>query len=102
MPDDFAGQVEKLLAAGRRSAAVKLFFHKGMGMPAFAVTLMRLFMPGWSKMVAIAHTIPYDLAVLAGTQTGRPLPAERWAPVMAPALVMVGSKSEAFFLIKGS
>lgn len=97
MPEDFAGQVEKLLAADKPNAAVKLFFHKGMGIPALAVTLMRLFMPGWSKMVAMAHTIPYDLAALAGTQTGRPLPAERWAPVKAPILVMVGSKSEAFF-----
>jgi len=97
MPDDFAEQISSLVSAGHRSDAVKRFFTKGMGIPAVFVTLMRWLMPGWSKMVAIAHTIPYDLAVLAGTQTGRPLPAKRWTAVQAPTLVMVGSKSESFF-----
>jgi pimeloyl-ACP methyl ester carboxylesterase len=97
MPDDLAAQVEKLLAADRRHDAVKLFFHKGMGIPAVFVTLMRWLMPGWSKMARIAHTIPYDLAVLAGTQTGQPLPDSRWASAQLPTLVMVGSKSEPFF-----
>jgi pimeloyl-ACP methyl ester carboxylesterase len=97
MPDDFIQQVNRLVAADKRNDAVKLFFAKGMGIPAFAVTLMRFLMPGWSKMAAIAHTLPYDLTILAGTQTGKPLPAERWAHVTSPTMVMVGSKSEAFF-----
>jgi pimeloyl-ACP methyl ester carboxylesterase len=97
MPNDFSDQVTKLVSAGRRNDAVKLFFHKGMGIPSVIVTLMRLLMPGWSKMVDIAHTLPYDLAVLAGTQSGDPLPAKRWASTQAPTLVMVGGKSEAFF-----
>jgi pimeloyl-ACP methyl ester carboxylesterase len=97
MPDDLADQVGKLVSAGRRNDAVKLFFNKGMSIPSVFVTLMRLLMPGWSKMVAVAHTIPYDLAVLEGTQNGKPLPAERWASAHTPTLVMVGSKSEAFF-----
>jgi len=97
MPEDFAARIEKLIAEGRRSDAVKLFFHKGMGIPGFIVTLMRFLMPGWSKMASVAHTIPYDLAVLAGTQDGRPLPSLRWNSTSAPALVMVGGKSPAFF-----
>jgi pimeloyl-ACP methyl ester carboxylesterase len=97
MAADFAEQVTDLVSANRRNDAVKLFFHKGMGIPAFAVTLMRWLMPGWSKMASIAHTIPYDLAVLAGTQAGKPLPANRWSSATAPTLVMVGGKSEAFF-----
>lgn len=97
MPDDFIKQVTDLITAGRRNDAVKLFFTKGMGIPNFAVTLMRWLMPDWKKMVAIAHTIPYDLAILEGTQTGKPLPSLRWASTTAPTLVMVGSKSEAFF-----
>ena len=96
MPDDFANQVAELISAGRRDDAVKFFFTKGMGIPNFAVTLMRL-MPGWSKMVGMAHTLPYDLAILAGTQTGKPLLPSRWASATAPTLVMVGSQSEAFF-----
>ena len=96
MPDDFGNQVTELVSAGRRNGAVKFFFSKGMGIPNFAVTLMRL-MPGWSKMAGMAHTLPYDLKILAGTQSGKPLPANRWASTTAPALVMVGSRSEAFF-----
>ncbi len=97
MPDDFTNQVSALVSAGRRNDAVKLFFAKGMGIPNFAVTLMRLLMPGWSKMVGMAHTMPYDLTILAGTQAGKPLPADRWASTQAPTLIMVGSKSEPFF-----
>jgi len=97
MPDDFADQVTKLVSADRRSDAVKLFFNKGMGIPAVFVTMMRLFMRDWSKMVEIAHTLPYDLAVLAGTQSGKPLPVKRWASITAPTLVMTGGKSEPFF-----
>ena len=69
MPEDFAGQVDKLVVAGRRNDAVKLFFNKGMGIPGVFVAMMRVLMPGWSKMASMAHTIPYDLAVLAGTAT---------------------------------
>src|SRR5262245_58059255 len=97
MPDNFATQIEKLVATNRRSDAVKLFFHKGMGIPGFIVAVMRFLMPGWSKMAAVAHTIPYDLAVLAGTQDGGPLPSTRWNATPAPTLVMVGGKSPAFF-----
>jgi pimeloyl-ACP methyl ester carboxylesterase len=45
----------------------------------------------------MAHTLPYDLAVLEGTQSGKPLPKRRWESVTAPTLVLVGSRSEAFF-----
>ncbi len=77
MPEDFAEQIERLVATARRSAAVQLFFTNGMGIPVVFVSLMRLLMLRWSNMAAIAHTIPYDLAVLVGTQTGKPLPAGR-------------------------
>jgi len=96
MPDDFGKQTADLVSAGRSGDAVKLFFTKSMGIPNFAVTLMRL-MPGWAKMVGMAHTLPYDLAILAGTQTGNPLPPSRWASMTVPLLVMVGSRSETFF-----
>lgn len=48
-------------------------------------------------MVSMAHTIVYDLEILAGTQDGKPLPAERWRSVTADCLVMVGGRSETFF-----
>ncbi len=96
MPDDLGDQVTELALAGRRSDSVRLFFTKGMGIPNFAVTVMR-FVPGWSKMIGMAHTLPYDLAIMAGTQSGKALPAGRWALTTAPTLVVVGSRSEAFF-----
>jgi pimeloyl-ACP methyl ester carboxylesterase len=97
MPDDFGNQITELVSEGRRSDAVKLFFTKGMGIPPFAVTAMRLLMLGWSKMAGMAHTLPYDLAILAGTQEGKPLPVKRWAATAAPTLIVVGGESEAFF-----
>ena len=58
---------------------------------------MRFLMPGWSKMCAMAHTVPYDLAILDGTQAGRPLPEGRWRKASLPIKVAVGSRSEPFF-----
>ena len=96
MPADFVEQLKELLARGKRSNAVKLFFSKGMGIPGIFVTLMR-FMPGWSKSVSMAHTLPYDLMVMGDTQRGRPLPAGCCATASMPTLVMTGGKSETFF-----
>lgn len=97
LPNDLAEHVGELVSAGRRTDAVKLFLTNGMGIPSLLVTLMRLLMPGWSKMTSIAHTLPYDLALLKGLQTGASLPGRRWASTNAPTMVAVGSKSEPFF-----
>jgi pimeloyl-ACP methyl ester carboxylesterase len=93
MPADFGNQITEMVSEGHPSDAVKLFFTKGMGIPPLAVTMMRLLMPGWSKMTGMAHT----LAILSGTQEGQPLPVKRWAATTAPTLVVVGGQSEAFF-----
>lgn len=90
-------EVAAAVAANNRDEAVGLFFRKAMGIPGPGVTLMRLLMPAWKDMAAIAHTVPYDLMILAGTQSGKPLPAGRWSPTTSPVLVAVGSKSEPFF-----
>jgi len=89
--------IDRQIAAGDRGEAVRLFFTKGMGIPSFGVTMMRFLMPGWKKMCAMAHTIPYDLAILDRTQAGQPLPAERWKNDSLPIKVAVGSRSEPFF-----
>jgi pimeloyl-ACP methyl ester carboxylesterase len=82
------------VAANRRSEAVKLFL-KLVGVPAFFIAVMPL-MPMWSKLKAIAHTLPYDGAIVGDNQRGKPLPAEHWASVTVPALVMDGGKSPAW------
>jgi pimeloyl-ACP methyl ester carboxylesterase len=97
MAETLANDISVRVAKGDRSDAVTLFFTRGMGIPRFAVGLMRFLMPGWSKMCGMAQTIPYDLAILDGTQTGQPLPAERWRRVTIPIMVTVGARSEPFF-----
>jgi pimeloyl-ACP methyl ester carboxylesterase len=97
MDTSLSGAIDRQIAAGNRSEAVRLFFTKGMGIPSFGVTMMRFLMPGWSKMCAMAHTIPYDLAILDGTQAGQSLSVERWKNTSLAVKVAVGSSSEPFF-----
>jgi len=94
---DFSARVDGLLEAGRRHDVVKLFMAEAIGVPRWAVFLMRWLMPGWSKMAAMAPSLLYDLAIMKGTQDGRPLPAARWRSASSPTLVLTGGKSEAFF-----
>ena len=93
---DLRRRISELLASNRRGQALKVFFVEAVGVPSFGVTIMRFAMPGWSKMVGMANTTLYDLALLEGVQNGTPLPKNRWAANM-PTVVMVGSRSEPFF-----
>jgi pimeloyl-ACP methyl ester carboxylesterase len=88
---DYLPRLEKLVASDRRGDAVRLFMRQ-VGVPAPIVALMR-FMPAWKKLKGVAHTLPYDAAVMGDTQAGRPLPVERWAAVTVPTLAVVGGKS---------
>jgi pimeloyl-ACP methyl ester carboxylesterase len=92
VPDRFPEQLQQLIAAGRRGAAVKLFMKEGVRVPAVFVALMTV-MPAWPKLKAVAHTLPYDMTICADGQTGGPLPAGRWATVAIPALIVCGGKS---------
>ena len=56
------------------------------------VALMQL-MPVWSKLKALAHTLPYDAQLIDGAGAGQPLPADRGHSVTIPTLAMAGSKS---------
>jgi pimeloyl-ACP methyl ester carboxylesterase len=84
-------RIEKAIAAGRRSAAVSLFLRM-VGVPSLFVVMMRL-TPVWPKLKAMAHTLPYDGAIVRDWQRGRPLPAQRWAAVTVPTLVTDGGRS---------
>lgn len=96
VPKDLVKQIKELLSKDRRNDAVKLFFSKTMNIPAIGIFMMRL-MPGWSKMRNMAHTTLYDLAIMEGTQDGKPLPAKRWEAASLPTLILTGEKSEVFF-----
>ena len=97
MDTTLSSAIDRQISNGNRGEAVRMFFTRGMGIPPFGVTMMRFLMPGWSKMCAMAHTIPYDLAILNGTQAGMRLPDARWKSASLPIKVAVGSKSEPFF-----
>jgi pimeloyl-ACP methyl ester carboxylesterase len=88
-------RIAEVVAADRRSEAVKLFL-KLVGVPSFLIAVMPLMPMLWSKLKAIAHTLPYDGAIVGDNQRGKPLPTECWASVTVPALVMDGGKSPAW------
>jgi len=94
LPPGFVDGVRAHLASGRRGDAVRQFM-KLVGVPSFFVALMR-FKPSWSRLEAVAHTLPYDLTIVAEHQTGRPLSSDRWAAVSVPTMVIDGGKSPAW------
>jgi pimeloyl-ACP methyl ester carboxylesterase len=94
LPPDYRAQLEAFLESNRRGDAVRLFMRQ-VGLPRVLIALMR-FMPVWRKVTSVAHTLPYDAAVMGDTQAGKPLPAGRWADVQVPTLALVGGKSEAW------
>src|SRR5439155_6768259 len=97
LSESVLNRVNAALAANKRDEAITLFFTEGMGIPKPGVVFMRLLMPAWADMVRLAHTAPYDLMILTGTQAGKPLPTDRWSNATAPTMVTVGTKSESFF-----
>jgi pimeloyl-ACP methyl ester carboxylesterase len=87
-PPDSEMQLRRLVDQGRRADAVKFFMVDMVGMPAIFTYIMRI-LPVWPKLKAVAHTLPYDAAVLGDFS----LPRERAASVAVPTLVMGGEKS---------
>lgn len=88
--DDYVSELNALIAADRRADAVRLFMGI-VGVPAVLIQLMR-FMPAWSKLKAVAHTLPYDTAIVCGNQRGRALPAS-WGAITVPTIAIDGGKS---------
>ncbi|WIX78440.1 alpha/beta hydrolase [Amycolatopsis carbonis] len=90
-PHDFAEHLETLIAQGKRGEAVKYFMTKGMGAPGFVIPMMRI-MPGvWKRLTSVAHTLPYDAALLEGHLNGEAL--TDFTTVGRPTLVLSGGKS---------
>jgi pimeloyl-ACP methyl ester carboxylesterase len=84
-------RLQELIAAGDRGGAVRYFMRAMVRVPAPFVLMMRL-MPGlWRKLKAVAHTLPYDSAVM-GDFT---VPGKHLGAVGIPTLVLHGSKTDA-------
>ena len=60
--------------------------------PAPFVAMMSV-MPMWPKLKRVAHTLPYDHALLGDTAAGHDSPLPRWSQSETPTLVMGGGKS---------
>lgn len=85
--------LKALVAAGKPGDAAELFLTKGaMRLPAEAVAGMRA-APYWAAVEAAAPTLVYDATLMEGLMYGKPLPAERWASVTVPTLVLNGGAS---------
>lgn len=91
--DDFFASMRTLVASDRRGDAVALFMTKAVLVPEAMVGGMKR-SPMWRGMEKLAHTLPYDGAILSGLTAGKPLPADRWQLVTARTLVIHGEKSE--------
>jgi pimeloyl-ACP methyl ester carboxylesterase len=89
-PSDHHKRLVDLISWGRRSDAVRFFMREIVGMPAVVVALMRLIPGVWPKLKAVAHTLPYDAAIMGDYS----LPAQRLASIEKATLVMSGEKTD--------
>ena len=94
-PPDFEARLGELVRSDERGPAAAYFMREGMGAPRLLIGLLRLARPIWRNLEAVAHTLPYDYAVMGDTVHGKPLGPEPWASIAAPTLVVDGGKSPA-------
>jgi pimeloyl-ACP methyl ester carboxylesterase len=87
---DYERHLKGLIAAGNRGGAVKYFMRSMVGVPAPFVVMMQLMPWIWRKLKAVAHTLPYDAAVMSEFK----VPRARLAAIKVPTLAMHGSKTD--------
>ena len=87
-PDNLDERLSALVREGRRDDAVVLFSTEAVGLPTTVVEGMRA-AEVWGWLTALAHTLPYDLAIHHGYR----LPAGRLAQLELPLLALDGSAS---------
>jgi pimeloyl-ACP methyl ester carboxylesterase len=91
---DLAGRVQALADAGQRDEATALFLTEGVGVAPEFVQQMQA-APMWAGLAALAHTLPYDIAL---TRPDQGVPAARLGQIRIPALVVGGSDTTPFLL----
>jgi len=87
-PLDAEKQFKQFIASGERGQAVTYFMKDLIGLPAILPMIMSI-TPVWKKLKAVAHTLPYDAAVM-GNYT---IPTQLSATIKTPTLVAGGEKS---------
>jgi pimeloyl-ACP methyl ester carboxylesterase len=91
--DEARRDVDALVTAGDSTGAARYFLTAMLGTPRIFVTLMPVLMRRtWTKVISVAHTLPYDLAILGdpSAKNGRAMDSQ------VPTLVIGGAKSPAF------
>jgi alpha-beta hydrolase superfamily lysophospholipase len=86
LPDDFAGQLERLVRAGRRADAVERFLLRAAQVSPEDVAVMRS-QPSWPAMEAAARSLAYEAYVMG---PGNALPGDLLAGITQPVLVLSG------------
>lgn len=87
---DHEAALKEILATGNRGKAVKYFMVDMVGVPAIAAFIMQL-MPMWKKLKGVAHTLPYDSAIMGNWS----VPEEKVSSIKIPSLISGGGKSPA-------
>jgi pimeloyl-ACP methyl ester carboxylesterase len=87
-PDkDYLSKMRALIDQGKRDEAVA-YFMKTVGVPGWMMFVMRL-MPFWKDAVAVAHTLPYDGAIMGDFS----FPEKRIREIKTPTVVLVGGST---------
>jgi pimeloyl-ACP methyl ester carboxylesterase len=89
LPSDYVERLDAANAAGRPGDAVDLFMTAAAGASSEDVEGLHQ-SDFWPIMLGIAPTIAYDGRIMGTTMSGNPLPADRWASIDVPVLVMHG------------
>ena len=84
------GKLRSMISEGRRSDAVKYFLRDMVGVPAPFVLMLHLLPHIWPKLKAVAHTLPYDAAVMNDFA----VPAQRLSKISGSTVIMHGGKSD--------
>jgi pimeloyl-ACP methyl ester carboxylesterase len=84
------GRLRALIAAGNRGGAVTYFVKDMVEVPAPFVVMMRLMPWVWRQLKAVAHTLPYDAAIMTDFR----VPRARLRSVRTPLMAMNGSKTD--------
>lgn len=87
---DHEAHLKALIARGDRGGAVTYFMRDMVGAPWFVPLMLRLFFWMWPKLKAVAHTLPYDAAVMTRFR----VPRDRYAHIAVPVEVLNGGKSD--------
>jgi pimeloyl-ACP methyl ester carboxylesterase len=91
----YAGVMNELIARGDNKGAIKHFMKVGVGVPNFAIFMMRL-MGVFRKLAPVGPTLAYDTRLVTPHWTYHAPTRKTWPNVTMPVLDIGGGKSDAW------